>query len=1254
MLQETAVFGLSLAYLGLLFAVAWLGDRHARTWSTGAMGPVVYSLSLAIYCTSWTFYGAVGRAATSGLDFILIYVGPAIVVIAGYPMLRKMVQVAKRHNVTSIADFLASRYGKSRAVGVSATLFATLGVLPYIALQLQAVSSSFKAIANPGTTGAAAVVHTDTSLFVAVLMALFTILFGVRNVQASEQHRGMMVAIAFESVVKLAALLAVGPFVLFVLFDGPADLLAKVAAAPAIADRVTNQGSTLSWVVLTLLAGTAFLCLPRQFHVAVVEHDHPASLKTARWLFPLYMVLINLFVVPLAVGGLLLLEPGTNPDLFVLRLPMSAGEDWLSLFVFIGGLSAATSMVIVACMALSSMIGNELVMPYLLRREAGRASEMGGTVVLVRRLAVIVILLAGYAYERVISGYLPLASIGMISFCAVANFAPGLVLGLYWRRAHRFGVVAGMAGGFVVWLYALLLPSLRQATSGGKQSAPLQSWLPGPLAELDPVGQGFIVCMLVNTLLLVGVSLLARPLGRDRQQAESFVLGTDPEQPATPVPVAATRIAELRDLLARFVGPERAERVFAGGPLSTQAALARAERALSGTLGAASARVIVAASARRGLILPGTARAIIDEASEAIRYNYEILRNTLDHVGMGIAAFDREGRLEISNERFTTLLSLDSDKVVVGVPVTQLGGSGEVERLLNRPDTAQIHELVSGGRVIELRLDPLPGSGFVATCHDVTTRVRTAEALRDSERRIRVYTDNVPVLIAYLDKDERYRFTNRPYQQALNLTASQTEGRTSLEVIGAERYGRLKPYIDGVLAGQEQHFEIEFPTNDVKIEVAAGTYIPHVDHTGDVVGFFLLYQDITQARKAEAELRQSKENLEQRVIERTAELEASRAEAEAANLGKTRFIAAASHDLLQPLHAARLFTAALIDRDPRNDLGGKIDLSLGAVESLIDALLDISKLDAGAFQPETRPFALQPLFESLATAFAPLAQRHGVELRVVPTRAFVSTDPAFLRRVLQNLLSNAIRYGAIEGRPQRVLLGCRRAGDSLRIEVRDNGPGIPEDKQAVIFEEFVRLNPDGDRGERGLGLGLAIVERIARMLDLPIGLSSAPGQGSTFHVGVQRIASVVAAPSAAPAQQAAPVFDPDAFVLCIDNEAQVREAMAALIGGWGCQVAVAASLDEAIAAVDRAGRFPDLLVADLHLDEGPDGLEIIETLRRRWALAVPAALITADRDPTLRPRARARGVELLHKPVKPAALRALLRLRSRGTERLTA
>ncbi len=545
MLAEPTVLALSLGYLGLLFAVAYFGDRYARDWSASSVAPAVYGLSLAIYCTSWTFYGAVGRAATSGIDFILIYTGPALVVTLGYPMLAKMVRAAKRHNVTSIADFLASRYGKSRAVGVTATLFATVGVLPYIALQLQAVSSSFSTIAEPTPGVSGGVVHTDTSLIVAALMAVFTILFGVRNVSASEQHRGMMLAIAFESVVKLLALLTVGPFVLFVLFDGPADLMARLDQAPAVAERVTREGSPLNWIVMSLLSAMAFLCLPRQFHVAVVEHGHPASLKTARWLFPVYLVLVNLFVMPIAAAGLLLLGPQISPDLYVLQLPLANGESWLSAFVFIGGLSAATSMVIVACMALSGMIGNELVMPYLLRRPslggAGVAREMGPLVVFVRRAAVVLILMAGYAYERIISGYLPLASIGLISFCAVANFAPGLVLGLYWRGAHRYGVVAGLAGGFVVWLYALLLPTLRQ-TAGTGHAAPLGPYLPSPLSELDPVGQGFVVCIAVNTLLLVGVSLLARPIGRDLEQASSFVLGAEPEQTEQQAPADTARI----------------------------------------------------------------------------------------------------------------------------------------------------------------------------------------------------------------------------------------------------------------------------------------------------------------------------------------------------------------------------------------------------------------------------------------------------------------------------------------------------------------------------------------------------------------------------------------------------------------------------------------------------------------------------------------------------------------------------------------
>src|SRR4029453_16090250 len=487
-------------------------------------------------------------------------------------------------------------------------------------------------------------------------------------------------------------------------------------------------------------------------------------------------------------------------------------------------------------MALSGMIGNELVMPYVLRRQAGVSRDMGPLVVFVRRAAVVLILMAGYAYERIISGYLPLASIGMISFCAVANFAPGVVLALYGRQAHRYGVVAGLAGGFVVWLYALLLPTLQQ-TAGGGQVAPLKSYLPAPFSDLDPVGQGFVVGIVINALLLVGVSLLVRARGSDAEQADAFVLGAEPEQPQRQAPADAARINELRELLARFVGAERAMRALAGDRLSIEVALTRAERVLSGTLGAASARIIVAAFGRRGRLLPRSAPALIDEASEAIRYNYEILRNTLDHVGMGIAAFDRDGRLEIFNDRFTTLLALDDASVAVGAAPHEFGAAPDVAALLRRPEAPQTHEITTReSRVIELRLDPLPGGGFVATCNDVTARVHTAEALRESDRQ----------------------------------------------------------------------------------------------------------------------LRQSTETLEQRVIERTAELEASRAHAEAAKTRTPRLLPRAHHDLLQPLHAARLFTAAMIDRDPDNDLGGKIDASLGAVETLLDALLDISKPDAGAFKPERR------------------------------------------------------------------------------------------------------------------------------------------------------------------------------------------------------------------------------------------------------------------------------------------------------------
>jgi len=1241
------ILGLSLAYLGLLFAVAHIGERLAPRWSRSRLGALIYALSLAIYCTSWTFYGSVGRAVTSGLDFALIYVGPTAVIIFALPLMRRMVTVAKRQNVTSIADFLGARYGRSRGVAVLATLIAVIGAMPYLALQLQAVSFSFAALAGEkggiGPMGGGLPNWLDTAFVVALMMAAFTILFGVRHVQASEQHRGMMLAIGMESLVKLFAFLAAGIFVVWHMFDGPADLIAQTEAISGTA-KLATSGPNANWLAITALSGFAFLCLDRQFHVAVVEHDHPASLKTARWLFPLYLLLINAFVVPIAMAGVVHFQGGGVPDIFVLSLPLSAGADWLTAFVFIGGLSAATSMVAVACMALSGMIGNELVMPFLLRRRHGDA-DLGRLALLVRRLSVVAILLAAYIFYRNIAGLLSLATIGLISFCAVANLAPALILGLYWRQTHRTGAILGMVGGFSVWLWAILWPTLQPGEA---------SFLPpiGPLAAFEPLQRGFLTALVVNLVLLILGSLLARQTERDTQQAAAFI---DEAADGTRLPVAPPKDEQLqlRELAARFIGNDRADEAFRDLNLSGGAAAEFTERLLSGTIGAASARVVVTMARRKSpwptaWWLPGwmsgSVREMLNEATTAIRYNADVLRKTLDHMGLGIAVFDSMGRLEVWNERFAALIGLPPDSLSVGVDVAVLATQVPALRDLQPPDPQPITEFrLPNDDVTELRVDPLSGGGIVVTAGDVTERVRAAEALRDSERRTRIVTDNVPVLIAYVDREQRYRFTNRPYEAALRLRPQEAAGRRVDEMLGPMRYARLRSYIERALAGEPQSFEIDFPTNDAKIEVAQGSYIPHLDEQGRVLGFFLLYVDTTERRRSEAALRNINESLERRVTQRTAELETARARAEEANIGKTRFVAAASHDLLQPLHAVRLFAAALAERYRGDELVGKVDLGLGAVEALLDALLDIAKLDAGAIRPEKRPTPVGPLLQSLADAFAPVAKQNGIALRLVPTAAWADTDPALLRRVLQNYLSNAIRYGRGGTRP-RVLLGCRRSGEALLIEVRDNGPGIPEHQQAMIFQEFTRLRATDDAGERGLGLGLAIVDRIASMLGHTRHLRSIAGKGAAFSIAVPLAVSAAddrAAPAADEARSGTLSRAP--FVACIDDSAQVLDGMTALLESWGCTVATAPDADHLLVRLAGRTERPDLLLIDLHLgDDHPDGIQELTKLRTAWGLGIPVALITADRDPSVAARARALGLDILLKPVKPAKLRALI------------
>jgi Na+/proline symporter len=570
---------LSFSYLGLLFGIAYYGDKRADQQRSLIGNPYIYALSLAVYCTAWTFYGSVGRAATTGAGFLPIYLGPTLMFALGWFVLRKMVRISRTQRITSIADFVSSRYGKSTLLGGLVTVIAVVGIMPYIALQLKAVSTSFAVLLEhpmtpaPGA-GVVAPVLGDSVFWVAMLLAAFAILFGTRHIDVTEHHEGMVAAIAFESVVKLVAFLAVGVFVTFALFDGFGDLFARAAANADAADLFT-MGAWIpasEWVTLTVVSMFAILFLPRQFQVAVVENVDERHVGKAIWLLPLYLLLINLFVLPIAFAGLLTFEAGTvDPDTFVLALPLAAGQDALALFVFLGGLSAATGMVIVESIALSTMVSNDLVMPVLLRMRRLRLVErmdVSGVVLAIRRVAILLLLLLGYAYFRLAGEAYALVAIGLISFAAVAQFAPVILGGMFWKGGSVRGAFAGLLLGFGAWTYTLLLPSFARSGWISPMFLDHGPWgieLLRPTALFGVTGltdltHGVFWSLLLNTGAYVAVSLIGRRGVLEYSQAAVFVdvFRPAPEGGAPSVWRGTARVEELRALVARF--PRRGAR----------------------------------------------------------------------------------------------------------------------------------------------------------------------------------------------------------------------------------------------------------------------------------------------------------------------------------------------------------------------------------------------------------------------------------------------------------------------------------------------------------------------------------------------------------------------------------------------------------------------------------------------------------------------------------------------------------------------
>jgi Na+/proline symporter/signal transduction histidine kinase len=642
-----------------LFAIAWYADRRADTGRSLIASPVVYALSLGVYCTTWTFYGSVGRAAASGIGFLPIYLGPTLLfALAGF-VLHKMIRVAKANRITSIADFVASRYGKSQLLGGLVTVIAVIGVIPYIALQLKAVSNSFAILASypeiimPATAGAVPLFQ-DSALYVAMILAAFTILFGTRHLDATERHEGMVAAIAVESVVKLAAFLAVGVFVIWGMHDGIGDIFAQAAKVPEVARRLATADSPAAygtWGTLIFLSLFAALLLPRQFQIAVVENVDPSHLRRAVWMFPLYLFLINLFVLPVALAGLMHFQGATvDADTFVLTLPMAHQQEALALFVYIGGLSAATGMVIVETIALSTMVCNDLVMPVLLRLPvlglAARA-DLSGLLLEIRRWAIAIILGLGYLYFRVAGEAYALVSIGLISFAAVAQFAPVVIGGLFWKGGTREGALAGLAAGFVLWSYTLLLPSF--AKSGWLPDGFIAHGLFGNellrpqhlfgLTGLDEITHCLVWSLLANLGAYIGVSLQRVPNVREARQATLFVGGA--EAAGVSGWRGSAGVADLLPLAGRFLGLDRAQDAFTRHaqqrglrgledlPADTRL-VSFAETLLAGAIGSASARAMVASVVTEEPLGIDEVMNILDEASQVRAYTRELEQKSLE------------------------------------------------------------------------------------------------------------------------------------------------------------------------------------------------------------------------------------------------------------------------------------------------------------------------------------------------------------------------------------------------------------------------------------------------------------------------------------------------------------------------------------------------------------------------------------------------------------------------------------------------
>lgn len=1109
----------SLCLIALLFAVAALVEagaaNGAMAWTTVPRHRHrVYTLGLAVYCSSWTFYGSVGSVVREGWNYLPIYLAPCLVLLFAPGFLRRLGETVEEEKAATISDFIAARFGHDPGMARLVTLTALSAIVPYVALQLRSIGIAIALLSARNVAG-------PVMIAAAIVLGLFAILFGARRYEVAGRTEGMLFSIALESLIKLAALIIVaGVGIAVILAAPPTRVMQSVAALQA---HFRPSGLSIDFVVISLISALAMLVLPRQFFMGLAEARDPHDLHRARFGFAAYIAAIALLIVPIALAGMVALPGDVAPDLFVLRLPDAAGMRWAVIAALLGGISSAAAMVIVDTTALAIMVSNDLIFPAVLRSggeerggEETGGGDLGRRMMGVRRLAIIAVIGASLAWALLLPARSSLASIGLIAFAGMAQFSPHFLLGIYGSERDPVAGRLSLGAGFALWLWTLALPPiLPQSMLDALHGTPFDPLHLLGVGHASPLVHGVIWSLAVN-----GAVLFAATAGREgARELPHLVRGAR----------QVRNQGELAHLTARFIGEERAEAAFPPALHHAQIdriAARRAQDLIAGVVGSSSARALVASALAGGQMGLDDVTRLLDEGAQSLRFSRQLLAATFENLPSGISVVDADLNLMAWNSFYVELFGYPSGLVRAGVPIADLirfnlerGGIGD-----HAPDAIET--------AIERRLARLrAGQPYVS---------------------------------------ERIR-----------------------------RDGRVIKSVGGPMPGG---------------------------------GYLTSFTDVTAEAQTRHELERTLAELESRVAERTGALsEANRRLAESTR-DKTRFLAAASHDLIQPLHAARLFLSAL-DRqasDSQKALIGKVERAIGAADALLRALLDISRLDAGGTQPHPEPIALAPFLRDIAEGIRPLAEEKGLRLRLGPLRGTVFTDAGLLRSVVQNLLTNAVRYTERGG----LVLGVRRRGGAWRIDVIDSGVGIPPEQHKAIFTEFTRL---GEVEAEGLGLGLAMVDRIARLLGLSVTLASHPGRGSRFSLTLEQAAPASATPRPPVTHTASRRAGRAMTLLVVDNDPTILEASAALFGGMGHSVRTARTIAEALALAPGC----DAALIDYDLDRGETGLMLIDRLQQACP-GLTMAMISATQDPALLALLRQRGIAFHAKPVEPAALEAFL------------